>query len=207
MITDEFPWSQKLRYERIFDVPAGNWTVEAIWDEGYLQAALTIIDGVLEHRYNPRVEGVAGIFLARHAIELALKYVIFKARWLRDAHTNASRDEIEDVKTTHGLGSLWETAKRECVGKIEPQDWASWDIASVDRCVAEFERVDPRSDRFRYFGRTFGVQDQPSGYLGINFQALRTNLVHVTAVLGMVDTYLHETHGMNEEWEQILESY
>lgn len=206
-----FPWEVRRPYRRVFNVPKDNWKVEAVWGDGYLRAAETIVAGVVDGRYRPGIEGVPGVFLFRHYLELALKYIVFKARWLRDANTNAAIEDIKNVKKTHSLRDLWAMVKAECQGKIKPEAWDSWDISFIEQCIAEFDAVDPNpGDRFRYFGRTFGPDrdEVPArANLGIDFDAIAANMTHVADVLGMIDTYLHETHGQNQEWEDVLNSF
>src|SRR5579863_2734620 len=94
----QFPWYEKHNYQKVFGIPEKEWKVEAVWGDAYYGAARELIAGVVEGRLNPAYEGVAGLYLFRHYLELALKYVIFHSRWLKDAQTNARLDEIEDVQ-------------------------------------------------------------------------------------------------------------
>jgi hypothetical protein len=82
---DLAPWTTKYRYEPVFGVPDEPWKIGAIWEEAYFDSAKYVIEGVLNRDLMPRVDGVAGIFLFRHYIEIALKFIIFHARWLVEA--------------------------------------------------------------------------------------------------------------------------
>ena len=45
------------------------------------ESAKHILEAVVRDKLHPRIEGVAGVFLFRHYLELALKFIIFHARW------------------------------------------------------------------------------------------------------------------------------
>ena len=208
------PWTVKREYVPIFHVTAESWRVDANWDEGYFLAAKLIVGKVVdlqfqpEHRPMPKMEGIVGVYLFRHYIELALKHILFHSRWLKAQSTNARWNEVKDVVRTHSLQKLWNTITTERVGKIPDDTWNSHDIAFVDACIAEFEQVDPAGETFRYHGSKFGVIQPPAvtGELVILFDALLAQMQHVRDVLGSLDAYCLNTHGMNEEWEEILKN-
>ena len=102
------PWYGKRPYRRTLHFPGQDWRVDADWDDAYYLGAKRLIEGVARGEYLPACEGVAGLYLFRHYVELALKYIIFHSRWLRDAHTNASFEEIEDSRSRCGLHA-WES--------------------------------------------------------------------------------------------------
>ena len=202
------------KYVPIFRVTAESWRVDANWNEGYFLAAKLIVGKVVdlqfqpEHRRMPKMEGIVGVYLFRHYIELALKHILFHSRWLKAQSTNARWNEVKDVVRTHSLQKLWNTITTERVGKIPDDTWNSHDIAFVDACIAEFEQVDPAGETFRYHGSKFGVIQPPAvtGELVILFDALLAQMQHVRDVLGSLDAYCLNTHGMNEEWEEILKN-
>lgn len=208
------PWTVMRKYVPIFRVTAESWRVDANWDEGYFLAAKLIVGKVVdlqfqpEHRRMPKMEGIVGVYLFRHYIELALKHILFHSRWLKAQSTNARWNEVKDVVRTHSLQKLWNTITTERVGKIPDDTWNSHDIAFVDACIAEFEQVDPAGETFRYHGSKFGVIQPPAvtGELVILFDALLAQMQHVRDVLGSLDAYCLNTHGMNEEWEEILKN-
>ena len=208
------PWTVEDRYYQIFYAPKEPWRVWTNWAEGFFESAKLIIEGVVEGRLMQGVEGVTGVFLFRHFMELQMKYIVFHSRWLKDAQTNAQHDEIEDVKKTHSLRALWELIKKECPAKLGQEAWDSFDIDFVEKCVAEFEALDPNGEKFRYHGDKFGVDKRPAGervpvldHLGIDFKALLYAIQHVRDVLDAIDVYLIETHGQNQEWDAILNSF
>jgi len=203
-------YKRKRPYRAVFGTPDGDWNVEANWEDAYYGAALAIVSGVVEGRYPRGVEGVTGLYLFRHYVELALKYIILHARWLKDPKTNAKPDEIQEVKKIHSLARLWAWAKDEAKPKIEETHWREWDIEFVDACITEWEAIDPHpGERFRYHGRSFGgaVPARHQERLWIDFRLPQETMPHVREDLGMIDLYLYETHGMNEEWEAEMASW
>jgi hypothetical protein len=205
------------QYETVFHLPGTDWKVEAVWDDAYFRAAKTLIEGVARGEYHSALEGVAGLYLFRHYIELALKYIIFHSRWLKDSHTNAADEEIGDIEKTHSLKVLWSIAERECRRIVSKVEWRALDIGFVSSCIDEFNKVDPTGERFRYHGDKFGIEKDPVKRqqiaetlrydLYIDFQQLVTVIEHVYDVLHYLDVYMIETHGQNDEWQSILDSY
>ena len=199
-------WAKTYDYRPVFQVPAEPWRIGALWEEAYFDSAKYVIEGVLQRKLLPQVHGVAGIFLFRHFLEISLKFIIMHARWLTDHGRMARPDEIEDVKRTHRLKTLWEMAMQECKGKIREATWGEWDIAFVEKMVLEFDAIDSSGFRFRYHGETFGTRDPLRDMLRVNelhvrYDVLVAQMDHARRVLGMIDTYLYETHGMMAEWE------
>ncbi|MGH9803761.1 MAG: hypothetical protein ACRD4D_01215, partial [Candidatus Acidiferrales bacterium] len=162
------------------------------------------------------LEGVAGIYCFRHYLELALKYVIFHSRWLKDASTNARFDEIEDVRKTHSLKQLWAVAKDECQRILPTDEWNRMDVEFLERCILEFHDIDPNGERFRYHGPRLGVEKDPVKReqmaravrydLYVDFPELARVVEHAHDVLGYLDVYMIETCGENDEWETLLGS-
>jgi len=202
-------YRRKRPYRSVFGEPSGEWRVEANWEDAYYGAAFAVISGVVEGRYLRAVEGVAGLYLFRHYLELALKYIILHSRWIKDEHTLA--DDVQEIKKTHSLKRLWELLKDEALPKMASDESVKeWDIEFVDACVLEFEAVDPGpGERFRYHGRSFGGPQVGRGdeYLSIDFEQLLDNMPHVREFLGMLDTWFYETHGMIQEWEAEMNSW
>ena len=67
------PWTVKRKYVPVLRVPSEPWHVNALWEDGYFQAARLVVGMVADHRnYKPehtpmpQVEGVAGVYLFRH---------------------------------------------------------------------------------------------------------------------------------------------
>ena len=175
-----------------------------------------MLEGVARGEYRPAYEGVAGLYLFRHYVELALKFLIFHSRWLKDAQNNAKLDEIDDVKKGHSLKVLWELAKAECQRVIAPDEWAALDVEFVEGCILELEAIDPTGERFRYHGPRFGVERDPAKRaemantiryeLYVRFGELPAVIEHVHDVLSYLDVYMVEASGQNQDWEDYLNS-
>lgn len=202
-------YRRKRPYRAIFGNLDGNWRVEANWEDAYYGAAHAVISGVVEGRYLRAVEGVAGLYLFRHYLELALKYTILHSRWIKDQHTLSGA--VKEIDKTHSLKRLWGLLKAEALPKMQEDDSVrEWDIEFVEACVLEFDTVDPgQGERFRYHGKSFGGAQAGAGdeRLWIDFGQLLENMAHVREVLGMVDLWFYETHGMIQEWEAEMDSW
>lgn len=209
-VTDErsdfFPQYKRQVYVPVFRLPqTERWIIDADWREGYYKASRCAIKGVASGELRDDIEGVPGVFLFRHYLELALKLIIFHARWLKDGLRNARSDEIEAVNKTHSLRELWQMAQATCKGKIPQSVWRSWDIDFLAACADEFNKIDPHPGwRFRYPGEKLQVSDPSAprpGHLWINFHALLGQMEHAYDVLWEIDSYLLNTYGENVEWE------
>jgi hypothetical protein len=205
-----FPETQKAGYRQVFYVPAsGRWDIEGSLPDAYYTATRTLIAGAARGPYWEGTEGVVGLFLFRHYLELRLKYALFHARWLKSDSENALKEDIEEIKKIHGLDELWNELKSSCLTRISTQQWSSWDIAFVDRCIAEFHSVDPKSFAFRYGARKLAVMENSEPHrdaIGIDFEALLENTNHAHDVLEAINVYLVESYHENEEWQSILNS-
>jgi len=211
-----FPEYEKRQYRPVFMLPGPDWGVEAVWEDAYYKSSKRLLEGVARGEFPPAFEGVVGLYLFRHYLELAIKFIIFHSRWLEDAQTNARLEDIDDVKKTHSLAHLWTTAKAECQRIIPPQKWGALDLVFVDQCVADFDGVDPKGELFRYHGPRFGVEKDPTKRaqlaaairfdLHVRFEELPAVVEHVHDVLDYLDFHMVETHGQNAEWQDFLDS-
>jgi hypothetical protein len=210
------PWSVKRTWVPIFVVPDESWHVDASWEDGYFYAARLVVSKVndpnaeLKHHPMPAIEGIAGVYLFRHYLELALKHILFHSRWLKNENTNAHWTEIKNVAKTHSLRELWDTIKQERAGKISDEAWDWHDIPFVENCIYEVDAVDPDPGmRFRYHGKVFGVGrgPRPLRELYIDFERLEMQMDHVRDVLWSLDAWLLNTHGLNDEWEALQASF
>lgn len=206
------PWFSNMTYATIFRITGTPYSVDAQWKDEYFHAARIIIEGIVNKTVEDRIDGVAGVYLFRHYIELALKYIVFHARWLKDASTNAADEDVKAVRKTHSLQELWHYAKEERKGKIPDDTWSTFDVGFVEQCVQDFESVDPHpGDRFRYFGKSFDLRPaeerlDPVHYMSIDYAALLYDMQHMYDVLEAIDNYLYETYGENASWEEFFNS-
>jgi hypothetical protein len=207
-----FPrYEKKQLYRQVFWEPGGEqWYVEADWRESYFSASRALLEGIVSGKLTEPIEGVVGVFLFRHYLELAIKYVLFHARWLKNERENASDIEVEAVKPKHHLLLFWDRAKEACVQKVHAKEWASWDVNFIDACVKEFETFDPDPGViFRYPNPGFkvGQLGQLRHPLGIDHAALLQNMDHVHEVLEEIDSYLIANYHGNQDSEDILNLY
>jgi hypothetical protein len=143
------------------------------------------------------IEGVAAIFLFRHYLELALKRIIVRGRWLVSPSVNAAREDVKQVASIHHLQKLWEGVLKDAKPKIDPKDWDGYDISFVESCIAEFHQRDEKGFAFRY-------PMQGGEYYQYDFGWFRQAMEHVQQILSNITTYLTELHGQNAEWQEIV---
>lgn len=196
---------------KFFWLPSNNeWRVDALFIDGYYSAGKAIAEGVISGSLYEGIEGLAALFLFRHYLELQLKFIIFHARWMKDWNNNAEDEEVQPVGKGHPLTPLWETLQSECKARIPSEIWNSFDLEFVDNCVKEFDKLDPRSEAFRYPTsdkirvQTGAPHREP---LRISFQELLLTMEHVRSVLDWIDMYLIERYHENKEWKSIQDSY
>ena len=205
------PWMTKYDYQPVFGVPDDPWRVDANWDDAYYRAAEATIKGVVEGQFRPAIEGIAGVFLFRHYLELALKYLILHARKLEGAGTIAAPEEREDVRNIHNLASLWDTAMRELNGKIPDGTLKEYDVEFARKMIMEFHEIDRKGVRFRYHGDKFGAnmsgEPMTTNSLYIDYGRLLGQMDHAREVLSALDTYVYELHGELVDWEAEMSSW
>jgi len=81
--------------------------------------------------------------------------------------------------------------------KIDQDAWDSYDIPFIEKCIAEFHERDERGFAFRYPGQGGEHFDYSFGYFSKAME-------HVYQILENMTVYLIETHGQNQEWQEIL---
>jgi hypothetical protein len=194
---NEMAEATKWQYVPFIHFPKGVHRMGAIWDLAYYDTAEYVVNGICEGHLNANVHGAAGIYLFRHYVELALKYVLLYSLWLENPTTNAK--EIQEIKKTHNLQALWDSIQQEVPTKLGQNAWDGFDTAFIDKVVRDLHAADAGSYTFRYMGGTFGQEEGEE--LAIDFRVLRGQMKHVYNVLHSMGVYLIETHGMNAEWE------
>lgn len=168
--------------------------------ESFYRASEVIVDDLAHGRGFPEIEGIAAVFLFRHYLELVLKNIILNGRWLVTEDQNATLERVEAVRNIHDLESLWQMVLKDGKPKIDPKVWDSYDIPFIEKCIAEFQARDEKGFTFRYPRQGGERYDFDFGYF-------RAAMEHVRHVLENMDTYLIETFGQNQEWEDIQNSY
>jgi|HubBroStandDraft_4_1064222.scaffolds.fasta_scaffold497637_1 hypothetical protein len=158
-----------------------------------------LIGGVVEGDLREDVEGVAGVFLFRHYLELVLKRIVLRGRWLKKEDKNAARESVKEVANIHELGVLWRWVLEDARPKVSDDTWKNYDVGFVERCIAEFDAVDKKGFAFRYPG-------QGGEYCRFDYEYLYVAMEHVEQILGNMLTYLIESYAENAEYDAILES-
>ena len=168
--------------------------------ESFYRASEIIVRNLAVNKGFPDLEGPAAVFLFRHYLELALKVLVMRGRMLERPDKNAAIASVKEVARIHALADLWELVLADAKPKIDPKDWDNYDIPFVEKCIAEFHDRDQKGFAFRYHG-------EGGEHFEYGFADLEKAMEHVYQVLEGLRVYLVETHGQNEEWEDILNSY
>jgi hypothetical protein len=82
---------------------------------------------------------------------------------------------------------------------MQAGDWNKYDVGFVEKCVGEFDGIDPQGMAFRYAGE--GAET-----VRLHFQWLYAIMEHVHQVLEGVRVYLVELHGENADYDSYLQS-
>ncbi len=193
-------------YRQVFYPPeAETWRVDALYVEGFFEAARLLLKGIANRSLNQCIDGFPAVFLCRHYLELALKYALFHSGWLKDSNHNADDNGIKPVGKNfgHNLQKLWDTV----IAELKSRGIATGlDLDFVAQFVKEFDAIDKHNVRFRYAGEELPASATHET-LNIDFDSLLFNLQRTYDVLSSLDSYLVETHGENEEWEEIQNSW
>jgi hypothetical protein len=152
----------------------------------FFRASLLLVQKVAERELYDENEGLATVFLFRHYLELALKELILKGRFLVAEDRNALRNEVQEVRRIHELKKLWEWVVQDAKPKINAESWNGYDTTYVERCLAEFDEVDSKGFAFRY-------PRQGGEYCQFDFDQLVPSMQHIEGVLGGMISYLDET--------------
>lgn len=195
-LLDDYTAFQKWEYDKIFYAESHpkSWLDIA---ESFYRASLHLIEGVAEERLNEDIEGIAAAFLFRHYLELSLKNIILAGRFLTKEGQNAPPENAVPA-WGHNLSTLWKLVLVDAKPKMEA-DWSSYDTEFVEKCIAEFDAVDPKGMAFRYTGE--GAES-----VRLHFGWLHAVMEHLYQVLEGIRVYLVEMHGQNADYESYLQS-
>jgi hypothetical protein len=170
------------------------------YGESFYHAADLLIQMIVGGHGSPDIEGIAAIFLFRHYLELALKRIVVRGRYLIDQNTNAPQDSIEEVARIHGLAPLWKLVLTDAKPKIQVDIWESYDIPFLERCISEFDERDKKGFAFRY-PRHGGERYE------YDFRWIQLAEEHIHHILSNMTTILIEQHDENQEWNEIQNSF
>jgi len=195
---------KEVPYRQVFYEPSGGKGEVDGFPEGYFESAEMILEGVVCGRLPDGIYGVPAVFLARHGLELNLKYTLYHSRWLKNERTNAH--EVEPVPKGHELKPLWEKLLAE-ISRRTPTIPDGLDLKFVGEFIAEFHEADRKGMRFRYPGEQIPVVASSHGTLGIDFGALLFNVKRAREVLNTLDSALINQYGENQDWENEVRSW
>lgn len=176
---------------------------EKIWidyTESFYRATELLFQSLAVGKGFPDIEGIAAMFLFRHFLELMLKRIVVRGRYLKTPSQNARREDVEEVANIHDLKRLWDLVLRDAKPKISHETWDAYDIPFIEGCISEFDERDKKGFAFRYPRQGGERYDYDFGWLTIASE-------HVQQVLDNMLTYLIESHGENQEWEEIQNSF
>jgi hypothetical protein len=188
---DDFESTDVSRYtlhpeDRLFEGSSGNWRNVAMllgtssasvpYTLGFREAADALIEqGLATHTQDLVLFPI--FFTYRHAIELALKDILYLGQRIED--------EPPKVWGTHRLDVLWPLAR-----KVMEDMWPEGDRSELDvleRIIGDLSDVDPKAEFFRFDRDRDGfVWDVPE-------VLTRVDLRHVQQVMEKVFVYLHGT--------------
>jgi len=83
--------------------------------------------------------------------------------------------------------------------KMLPANWDNYDTTFVEKCIAEFDGIDPQGMVFRY-------ASEGAETLHVHFHWRHAIMEHVNQVLEGIRVYLIDTHGQNADYESYLRS-
>lgn len=197
-----------LTYRQVFHPPSDGQKANGLFPDAYFESAKVLLEGVVSGRFPEGVHGIAAVFLSRHYLELALKYSLYHARWLKEETTNAPDNEIESVgKDYHKLQPLWDKLHAELTRRAPSIFGTGLDLNFVREFVNEFHGVDERGMRFRYPGEQLSIAGSHNEALDIDFRALLFSLMRIYDVLSTLDRFLIEQYGANQDWENEMASW
>lgn len=196
---------RKIPYRPIFYNPDGK--IAPGLSDDYYEAARAITKRVLTGQTLGDTEGIAALFLFRHYLELTLKGVAYNLRWLISETENVPRTENVKWPEGHRLDILWQEIKGEFPKKMGRKLWHDFDTEFLEKCVSEFHSIDPFGERFRYRREKRSPRRDRLKTLIPSWPDLLMMMAHAHNVLGAMETYLMETYGQNEEWQDEMRSW
>lgn len=196
----EFPWPQK--GDRLFIGDDSDWWHNAcldyfpsgwgIYSSGYKLGADLLVQHVLNTREDQDLVIYPIVFLYRQFIELRLKELI--------KNGSALIDDSKGIPMHHNILNLW-TDCRKILEEVWP-DGNTEDLDSVEDCIKEFAKIDPKSMAFRYPIEKDGTSSLPKELRHINIRNLGQVMQRLGSLLDGCDTGISEMLSWKEESER-----
>jgi hypothetical protein len=147
-----------------------------VMGEGYMEAANILVDHAARSISEANTLAYPILFLYRHALELDLKYII--ETYGRGAGENPVLD-------SHDLERLWQSVQR-ILRHYGDHDESG--AKNVGRAIAEFSKLDPKSENFRYATNRKGAQ------IGTGVE--HVSLTNLREVMQGIHNYFTGTDGL-----------
>ena len=159
-------------------VTDGAFSRMVLMEDGFKKAADLLVENARGDNYLSATLIYPIVFCYRHSLELALKYIIT---------TYGAKAGVPPNTTEHDLARLWPHCRRVIEHFHPNNDDPALDV--VEACIAEFAKIDPRSDTFRYpttaKGQPITIQLAP-----IDLQQLRHTMEAIHNFFTGVDGYI-----------------
>jgi hypothetical protein len=195
-LADEYTAFKQFEYKPvIYQVQYEQSWIDLV--SSYYRGSHALIEGVVKGALFRDVEGVAGVFLFRHFLELILKEIVLWGRMLETEDQNAAWEEVKKVGNVHGLAVIWKWVVADAKRKIKTETWESFDIPFIEKMIAEFDAVDPKGFTFRYHG-------QGGEHCAFNYELFFEEMDHARQVLEGILGCLRLAFGRNADYEEML---
>ena len=112
--------------------------------DGYRRAARLIAEFVLQDPSEHDLLVYPGVFLYRHYLELRLKEIVVRGRWV------AELPAVDVTAYNHNLAVAWRDAKETLLRLFPPGALESEYYKAIDVLIEQFAAIDPDSAAFRY---------------------------------------------------------
>lgn len=140
MPSNALPWQPDASTDRHVVACLNYWGDLPLYSQGFLEGAEIMMRSIEAEDCLLDAVVYPVVYSLRHAVELALKQVIWAARSLLD-------DEVRGFPNGHDLGQLWSVA-----GPLLRRIWINdqGDFVAVEAVVVGLGRLDPGGEGFRY---------------------------------------------------------
>jgi hypothetical protein len=201
--------------ERLFRGDLRDWKNNAClrqgddyaYREGYLRGAQLLVQQVGETSRDQDFLVYPIVFLYRHYIELTLKDIITRARYL--VERELSEAEKKHL-TSHRLDLLWNDFKPLSGDIAKAGVWVDLppeDIHGIEDYILQISEVDPNSYSLRYAHSKKGEPSLPELLTHINLRHFGELMDRLARYLWGIDTGISVLEDMKHDYESEMASY
>jgi hypothetical protein len=201
--------------ERLFRGDLRDWKNNAClrqgddyaYREGYLRGAQLLVQQVGETSRDQDFLVYPIVFLYRHYIELTLKDIITRARYL--VERELSEAEKKHL-TSHRLDLLWNDFKPLSGDIAKAGGWVDLppeDIHGIEDYILQISEVDPNSYSLRYAHSKKGEPSLPELLTHINLRHFGELMDRLARYLWGIDMGMSVLEEMKHDYESELASY